>query len=347
MRISSLRSVSAICLLAASAAAQSIVFPSDHTNIGNGSSSLSWIPFSSAAPFRAQIVYEDWDLGLPMGTPISRIGFRQDGATNSASEQVIMEVSMASTSATASTMATSFAGNYVGTPTVVYPQGLFTLPALSSATPSSIVWIDLPAPHYVYGGGNLLVEFKIFLNSNGNQAFSYRLDRATYISQVTAGVPGCMHSGGQTPTLASSPTRVGSNWNLYLSAAPSNSPMALFLAPAQQLAAPYSLGALGVDPSCQGQVPLGSYVALGGNTNSGGAYSWSIPVPNMLVFNDYYMTSQAVAFDYFSPGKLVVSNADQVQFGINPAASILFGTGSTTATTGSVYANYGLVTLFN
>ena len=339
--------LSAVCLIAASATAQSIVFPSDHTNEPNGASSITWWPFSNTAPNRSQIVYEEWDLGLTAGTPITRIGFRQDGATNSASKQIVLEVSMGVTAATADTMATGFDSNYVGPATVVYPQSLFVLPTLSSSTPSSTVWIDLPAPHYIYPGGNLLVEFKVFLNNNGNQAFSYRLDRAQFVSQVTAGVQGCMHSGGQTPTLASSPAKVGGNWNLYLSSAPLNTPMALFVAPNQQLTQPYSLAAFGVDPSCQGQLPAGGFVALSATTNSGGAAQWSVPVPNMMVFNDYYMTSQAVAFDFFSAGKLVVSNADQVQFGIDPASSILFGNGSTTVATGSVYAHYGVVTLFN
>jgi hypothetical protein len=47
------------------------------------------------------------------------------------------------------------------------------------------------------------------------------------------------------------------------------------------------------------------------------------------------------------PGGLVVSNADQIQFGIEPPASIVWSQGSASAATGIVYTNQGVVTLFN
>ena len=51
--------IAAVCLLATTAVAQSVVFPSDHATVLNGATSLNWFPFSSSAPFRGQIVYDE------------------------------------------------------------------------------------------------------------------------------------------------------------------------------------------------------------------------------------------------------------------------------------------------
>ena len=44
---------------------------------------------------------------------------------------------------------------------------------------------------------------------------------------------------------------------------------------------------------------------------------------------------------------VVVSNADQIQFGIRPPAAIVWAQGSATAATGIVYTDQGVVTFFN
>ncbi|MEO6594081.1 MAG: hypothetical protein ABIP94_04945 [Planctomycetota bacterium] len=333
-------------LLSAGLLAQgSYVFPSTHATIPNGSSYISNVPFSAGIS-RIQIVYEGWDMTLPVNTPITRIGFRQDSTQTSVSRILQLEVRMGQTSATATSLSTTFDNNYLGAPAIVYAQGLFTLPALSAATPNSIVWVNLTTP-YVYTGGNLLVEFRVLGNNNANAGFYYPLDLATYVSTVTPGVQGCLNSGGQRAVLTSNPTAIGSNWYLSLSSAPANGPIAIFVAANQQLSAPYSLSIIGLDPSCQGQLPVGNLASFSGTTNSSGGTSWSVPVPYNLALNNAYMSSQVVALDFFVPGSLVVSNADQIQFGVNPAESFLVSQGSATSMTGSIYANYGIVTLFN
>lgn len=341
-----MRSICSALLLSTGLLAQaSIVFPSNHTNIQNGSSyNPSW-PFSNGIT-RVQFVYEDWDLSLPNNTPITRIGFRQDGAQSGASHLLQLEVRMGGTNATASNLSSTYDNNYVGAPAIVVPQGVFTLPTLNSGSPSSIVWVNLTTP-YMYTSGNLLVEFRVYGNNNANSAFTYPLDVATFVSTVTAGVQGCQNSGGQRAVLTSNPTQVGNYWYLSLSSAPANTPLALFVAPDQQLSAPYSLQSLGLDPSCMGQLPLANFASFSGSTNSGGGASWQVQVPNNLAFNNFTISSQAAILDFFVPGSLVVSNADQVQFGIAPACSMLYSQGSATAATGSVLNNFGIVTLFN
>jgi hypothetical protein len=330
--------------IAGLAAQTSVVFPTTHATIPNGSSYVGWVPFSNGIS-RVQLVYEDWDLAMPHNTPITRIGFRQDDIGGPAPQQLLqMEVRMGTTLASAATIGPDFDTNYVATPAVVYPAGIFTLPPIVQGAPG-IVWVNLTTP-YLYPGGNLLVEFRIFGNNNGNAPFNYLLDQATFVSPVTAGVQGCLHSGGQRPVLTSTPTAIGSTWVLTLTTAPANTPVALFVAPGQQMPAPYGLQILGLDPTCQGQLPLG-FVSLSGVTDTGGYAAWYVPVPNDLQFNNAPMTSQVIAIDFFVQGSLVVSNADQIQFGVDPPSSLVYFQGSATTTSGSVYPYFNVVTLFN
>lgn len=341
-----MRATATVLFLASSLLAQtSIVFPSTHANIPDGSSSMYWFPFASGIS-RAQIVYEDWDLNVPHNTPITRIGFRQDATAGAAPARLVqMEVRMGITGAAAATLGSSFDTNYVGQPTVVFAQGMFTVPPLVP-TNLGIVWINLTTP-FQYPGGNLLVEFRVFGNNNGNQPFTYSLDMGGFVSPVTAGVQGCLHSGNHRPILTSYPTLVGTNWLMELQQAPASTPLAWCLAPGQPMTAPYSLQALGLDPSCQGQLPLTGLVMLSGLTTPFGyAYS-SIPVPPGLTFNNFTISSQVVVLDPFVSGGLVVSNADQISFGINPPASILWSQGNASAASGIVYTDQGMVTFFN
>jgi hypothetical protein len=80
--------------IAGLAAQTSVVFPTTHATIPNGSSYVGWVPFSNGIS-RVQLVYEDWDLAMPHNTPITRIGFRQDDIGGPAPQQLLqMEVRM-------------------------------------------------------------------------------------------------------------------------------------------------------------------------------------------------------------------------------------------------------------
>lgn len=344
-----MRTFATILFLCTAAAAQtSIVFPSDHQNIANGDASISWFPFSSGVS-RMQIVYDAWDLQLPANTPITRIGFRQDGSATAASQLLQLEVRMGRTLGTSTTLGTTYDTNFQGASNTVFGPALYTLPGFTSATTAAPVWINLTTPYVYDGTSNLLVEFRVLSNNNGNQSFSYPLDMAGFVSPVVAGVQGCPHSGGQRPVLTSQPTRVGGNWSVSLGSGPANSLILLCLAPGQAMTAPYSLQpyVAGIAPSCQGQLPLTGLVVMSGFTNSGGGLSWSVPVPNDRSFNDLVISSQVAALDFFVPGGVALSNADQVQFGIAPAMTVLYSQGNANAAVGSLYPNTGAVTLFN
>jgi hypothetical protein len=250
---------------------------------------------------------------------------------------------MGTTLSDAATLGTDFDANYIGSPTVVYPQGPYALPAMTPGSPTN-VWVNLATP-YLYPGGNLLVEFQVFGNDLGNAAFPYFLDQASFVSPVVAGTPGCPHSGGQIAHLTSGPTAIGSTWYPSLMNALASTPVVLFVAPKQQMPAPLSLQLLGLGPTCIGQVPP-VFVTVAGVTN-GGYASWPVPVPNDLSFNNVYMTSQVVLLDGLAPGGLLVSNASEIRFGVHPRTSALRSQVSATAATGMVMLDFGAVTLFN
>jgi hypothetical protein len=327
-----------------SLAAQSIVYPSSHQSIANGSTYQATWPLSAGIT-RVQILFEDWDLNLPANTPITRIGFRQDGAQAAASQLLQLEVRLGTTLLNSTTLGNTFDTNFASPPTTVFPLGVFTLPTFTS-TSNATVWINLPTP-WVYPGGNLLAEFRVYGNNNGNQGFYYPFDAGSFVSPRSQGQPGCPHSGNQTPVLTNQPTAIGSNWNLSLQSAPAGTAVALFVAFDQELVPGYSLAALGLAPACLGQLPPTGLAAFSATTSTSGGVSWNVQIPFNLALNNVTISSQAVAFDFFSQGNLVVSNGASVKFGVNPQQTMVYAQGSATATTGSQQQNLGLITLFN
>lgn len=334
--------------IAGGLSAQTYTFPSDHASIANGSSNTTFFPYARGVS-RLQAVYEAWDLLIPANTAISRIGFRQDGNVASTGHAVQVEVLMGFTTNTAANLSTTFANNYTGAMTTVFGPALFTLPNFTAAG-GGTVWLDLTTP-FTYSpppGQNLLVEWRVTANNNGNASFTYYLDRATFDSPVVSGPVGCPHSGNNTAVLTSQPAKVGGNWNLGLTRAPASSLAILLQNPGRQLTPAYPLTPFipGISGACTGQVSLAGLYVNTASTNSSGSKTWSIAIPNNPALNDVFVTSQCAILDLFAPGGIVVSNGDQMQVGIDPAQSIVYSQGSATATTGTVSRNYGVVTLF-
>jgi len=148
--------------------------------------------------------------------------------------------------------------------------------------------------------------------------------------------------------LTSRPTSVGGAWFVDLQNAPASQLAVLVINTGSPLASPFSLQPFvpGIAPSCLGQVMPGNALTLVDVTQSWGAATFYIPIPNQRLYNDLIVSSQAACFDFFAPGGIVVSNGDQIEFGIDPAMGVLWSQGSPTATSGSYYPHFGLVTLF-
>lgn len=342
--------VSTLLLVTAAAAQGTAIFPGDHANIANGASYSSNLPYALGVS-RVMSIYEAWDIGVPIGHQITAIGVRQDGTNASTGHSLQLEARMGTTIYDASTVTSTFDSNYLTGPVTVFPNGLYSLPNLQSSTTGQQIMLPLTTP-YTYNGGNLVIEWRIAANNNGNLGFTYYTDVATYVSTDTHGPQACQNSGGTRAVLSSSPTYIGGTWSLNISGAPASAIGFLLVQMNSPLVTPFSLQTLvpGISPTCLGQLNLAAFTVVAGfPTDGGGNHYWSITVPNNRIpWYQATIETQAAILDFFAPGGIVVSSGDQVQFGIQPANTIIFasGPGSTTATTGSVYRNYGLVTLF-
>jgi hypothetical protein len=343
--------VSVLAFALAASAQSPATFPSDHATIPNGSSGLNWFPYSYGVS-RMMAVYESWDIQVPSGHQITRIGFRADGTIQALGKSLQLQVRMGQTDRTAATLQSTFDNNWFGTPTTVFGPALFTLPDLNNpASPNPdgpLVWLTLTTPFTYDPSRNLLIEWRILANSNGGAAFSYQLDRATFESPIVTGPLGCQHSGNQIPDLESRDTKIGTNWITDLYQAPASQPVFLLVNVGGSLVTPYPLSPVfaGMPAACQGQLLPTNLAILNGVANSSGYANWQVPIPNNLAFNDLRLSSQALCLDFFAPGGGVVSNGDQIDIGVDPAMTLLYHQGSATNHTGTLQPNYGVVTLF-
>jgi hypothetical protein len=340
-------------LLASVVAAQTIAtFPTTHASIASGSTYVTNIPYSSGVS-RVQMEYDAWDITVPNGTPITAIGFRQDIGTASTGHALQLEVRMGTTLSDASNIAGTFDTNYATGPVTVFGPALYTLPGLITTPGNAVIMLPLTTPYVYNSSQNLLVEYRITANNNGNAAWSYYLDAGSFVSPTAQGAQGCVNSGGQRATLTtgSGGAALGGYWYLYLNGAPASSIGFIFLTFRPLVATPYSLASFvpGIDATCQGELDVAhTIIPTTITTNTSGGYYWGIQVPltPRVGLNNLILTTQAAVFDFFAPGGLVVSNGDQVQLGIQPAETTIISTGSATATSGSVYRNYGVITFF-
>jgi hypothetical protein len=335
-------------LLAGAAAAQNTAtFPSDHASIPNGRSSIYWFPYSYGVS-RMMAVYESWDVNVPAGRQINRIGVRAEGTTLSYGKSLQLEVRMGQTEKTSANLLSNYDSNYFGTPTTVFGPALFTLPDLNNPLnpnpTGNMVWLNLTTPYTFDPNKNLLVEWRVIANNNGGAQFQYTLDSADFESPLATGPQGCTHSGSQIPLLESRRTAVGDTWYCDLSRAPANQLATWFVSVGAPLVPQYSLAPFlpGIAPACQGQIPFNNLFAVSATTGGGGSHTFSVPIPNRRIFNNMILSSQVLCTDVFAPGGFVVSNGDQIEIGIEPATAVIYHQGSATNATGSVSGNGGI-----
>jgi len=342
-------------LLAAGLAAQSTsIFPSEYTAVAEGPNSSANLPLANGTS-RSLIVYDAADVTVPTGHSITQLGFREDATTTTLDNgrALQLEIRMGYTTLSPSSLSTTFDSIYDGAPTTVFGPTLFTLPNLRDAAnplPNGQLFITLTTPFaYAPAGRNLVVEYRVFGNSIGGVAFNYRLDRADFYSPVVTGAPGCQHSGNNVTQLTTSPVRTGGYVYLNGANSPANSFAVIAVGVGTQLVSPYPLGVLfpGIQASCTGQMDLTNLATIGVGTSAQGSFSPYYQVPNNPVFNDLWLSHQAIVLDVFSPASIVTSNGVALQVGILPRSSILYANGlPSTTTTGTVSANYCPVAFF-
>lgn len=341
-------------LAAASASAQSLaIFPDEYVAVPEGPLNSPNLPLANGTS-RVLILYDAVDLQIPAGNQITKLGFRQDASTAAmdTGRTINLEIRMGWSTLTPTTLTTTFDNNYESPPVTVFGPANLVLPNLRDPANPLVdgrffVTLSTPFP-YTPAGRNLVVEYRCFGNSGGGGPWTYRLDRADYYSPVTYGPGGCLHSGGGNVTLTAQPTRPGLNYSCTMSQGPSNSPGFLLVQPGLAMITPTSLTALlGVDPACTLQVWPFDMMMLSAVSSASGSASWSVPVPNNQAYADYVVSSQALFFDFFAPGQLVLSRGSEVLTGSRPRTATLAGAGlPTSVTTGSLQVHYCPVAFF-
>lgn len=345
-----------LSLAAAPLTAQNIaVAPSDHTDpsaVGEirhleGSGSTNSYPFSRGIS-RVMYLHEVWSdgvqlLDLPAGATITELGFPADSNRVSDGENLQLEVRMGHTALTTATMGSTFDANAPGGMSTVFPLGVLALPRLNDPVSGNVRVATVPLTNpFVYNGvDNLLVEFRITANGNGNQPFNYRLDRGTFVSEVESIGAGCASSSGSTPELTSSATKIGGLWRSTLRSAPANSLTALHIGFAP-LPGPIPIPGA---PGCALEIP--PVLAAPVTSSGSGIAQWSFPIPDAVSNWRLQIYSQAVCIDVFANSLgVIASNGDVVTVGVDPRIALLAAVGNASAASGAVTRTWGQLTYF-
>lgn len=348
--------VPVLALTTALTAQTTSVFPSYAANV-DGQTNTAYHHLSSGVT-RFQYVYDKAELTIPNAAAITGIGYRQDCATRVASTgyRLQMEIKMGATTKAQDALSATFANNYIAAnpPHVVFTKQLWDLPSMPAPTatlpaPSTNkIAIPLSTPHTYDASNNLLVEFLVYATNNGNAQFAYYLDTMTHQSTSSQYGIGCTNSQNTVPLLNANTPALGSNWSTALTKATNVAPTGFFIGSGNQSwngsPLPLDLGTFGA-PGCTLHVDY--QVVVGATTNASGNVTLNIPTPQNLLLNGASLYVQAASYDPFANNfGIVTSNGVKTTFGYPARSGGVYATGNVNATTGSVFANDGLVALF-
>lgn len=337
--------VAATVLTAVPLVAQNrVVFPSAAAQTP-GATEERRFPFGNGVS-RNMAVFESWDLGIPNGSQITSIGVRQRLGRTSPATGVQLEIYMGPAGVDVSTMSNRFDNNYESgvTPQLVFGPAIVNLPALSSsATTAQDIMINLTTPYTFDATKNLVVEYRVLANSNGNGVFDYYLDQATFVSPTSQFGTACASSAGQLPVLSFTAAHIGGNLRARMTNAPASSFVYLNI---DTVLGPSLNGAPFGAPGCTLYVPpvLVETRQQGGTTGTT-TFDLAVPYDPALYQLDVY--GQCLVADLFANSLgFVGSNGAQITLGARAAMGTVVRTGSLTSTTGSLRAFHGVVSVF-
>lgn len=339
-----------LVVLAASSvlSAQVAVVPSDHTTI-EGSSNDNRFPFSAGVA-RFQAIYSNWDVKIPNGAQIKKIGVRADAATASAGHQIQVEVTMAMTTNYGNPSRT-FATNHEVNPVVVFAKKIVALPPIakhtgSGASPATVM-LTLDTPYTYDASKHLVVDYRVYGNDNGNQPWAYTIDRASFYSERETFGQSCNTSGALTPVHSVSGAELGGGWTMSLTKGLPNADGALMLGVSNTTwngaMLPISLGFLGA-ANCS--LWIGPIVTVPIRLSAAGNFSATLRPPFDLSFYGGKVYTQIVFADLFAPGSIVSTNGAAATLGVAPQMKVVTATNNADATTGSVSISPGYVSVF-
>ena len=163
---------SALLLCAAAGAQNYTSAPPGYLTVEGPSSTTAFTPFYDAES-KVQWMY---NLRTTVMPAINKLEQRRDGVAAAGTypaRSATVEVKMCDTDI--GNFSTTFASNYIGTPTVVYTSKTLNLPDHSAPNGSPAPWtVSIPFDaNYLYlGTKDILVELSVINNSSGNTAYS-------------------------------------------------------------------------------------------------------------------------------------------------------------------------------
>jgi hypothetical protein len=289
---------------------------------------------------RCQLAIDSWDLAIPNGRQISKIGFTRDGSRTSSGTQIQLEIKMGQPTLSLSQIGNNFANNYQGgSPTTVFNQQIYNLPDLGGPTGVEEFFIMLDAPYAFDDSKVLVTEFVVTATAPSNQAFNYFIDRGTaLVGQRSYGL-GCTN-GTTVPTLRSTATRIGRNWTLQARNLTANAP-AIWLVGVQSFEPGLPLDPIGLT-GCTALV--NPVVGVSGyTTGTTGSLNLSFSIPNQLNLVGGQLYSQVAAGNVFG---ISTTDGDEMTVTTDPLGVAVVSSGNAAGSTGSVTRDYGLITYF-
>jgi hypothetical protein len=314
------------------------VVPAPYANAFAGSDNS--IPFTWS-PVRYQQVFAGTD--LPRAFTIGGLAVRQNERAPVAHNVTVdLEIKVAYTTRTPSTMNTTFAANFdAGAPVIVLPRTNVTFPDQSPTPPTSPAQFLMTIPwptQFAWvptAGTNLLIDVTVFGNSYGNRTWGYPLDAGSGQTARLWGTPanattGALETGyglvlslvewttTAVPTLTSAETpQIGNQFPVTLGQARPNAPALLLFGASNQswsgLSLPFDLGALGAT-GCQ-TLASGELI-LPVTTRSTGSATITFDIPsNIYILGGRFYNQFAVVDAAANRLGLALSNAAVGVFG--------------------------------
>jgi hypothetical protein len=324
------------------------VFPSDHTTV-EGYSYESGFPFAFGVA-RCMAVYSVWDLQIPNGAMITKVGIRPDEAASATGHRIQLEILMGHTDKELSQLDRTFDNNFLATPVTVFRQQIVQLPNLTASTPgpqTTPVLITLDTPFQYQAGYSLIVDYRVYANDNGNQSFTYPVDLTNFYSDKQSFGTGCQTSTSTTPTLTTSGAQLGGYWSIYATDCLAYAPALVLVGRNNTnhmgVPLPFDMGPLGA-PGCNIYVEF--VMALPTAMNSSGRHTARFTIPKMIGLYGIPVFGQYLIGDPFANNLGVVStNGVSATLGIASQMSYIYRRGDATATSGSVYQERGQVSV--
>jgi hypothetical protein len=324
------------------------IIPKDHAKAEGYNSGIS--PLSNGIN-RTMYIFDKWGVTVPNGGFIQKVGFRQDGFRAAAGKKIQVQIFMGHTIQPLDKVSSIFSKVYSTPRQEVYTKKIYQLPTFSvppKAPSTQLIMLPLDKPFKYDATKNLVLEYVVHANSNGNKRFNYPTDLAKFISPSAVFGKGCLTSGSKSPLLKFSSSYIGGSLSAFLSNGPASSGGLIFYGLSNKkligtIPLPLSLDFLGAK-GCKLFVDI--QLPLAFSTSSSGSGVKRFLLPNDPKLYGIKVFAQTLNLDLFANNAgYVTSNGASVVIGAFPPVARMYSA-SLSAKSSFVSRNWGDVHAF-